>query len=105
MVNFQIVRWQQHFAPNAANLQWQMEREGFRVFRWCDRPEAIFALHKHNEDQSHWVISGSLELMIENIGTYVLEAGDRDFLPAHSWHSARVLGEEPVIYLVGEKIK
>ena len=35
--------------------------------------------------------------------TYVLRAGDRDFLPANTMHSAFVPGDEPVIYLIGAK--
>jgi quercetin dioxygenase-like cupin family protein len=77
--------------------------EGFRVYQWVDEPEAIYADHMHREDQSHWVISGALELTIERVGTFVLEAGDRDFMPAGTYHSARVIGEVPVTYLIGEK--
>lgn len=32
----------------------------------------------------------------------MLEAGDRDFMPAETYHSARVIGDEAVLYLVGE---
>jgi len=35
--------------------------------------------------------------------TYTLRAGDRDFLPANTMHSATVPGNEPVIYLIGAK--
>ena len=104
MKGFRIQRWNQGSAPNAAMMRLMLEREGYRVFQWGDLPEMVYALHKHAEDQSHWIISGALELTVERLGTYVLEAGDRDFLPAHTYHSARVVGEEPVVYLIGEKI-
>lgn len=78
--------------------------EGYNVFPWVDQPEMVYGIHMHNEDQSHWVISGSLELTVERVGTFVLEAGDRDFMPARTYHSARVIGEEPVTYLIGEKL-
>ena len=29
---------------------------------------------------------------------------DRDFMPAGTYHSARVLGEEQLLYLIGEKL-
>ena len=45
------------------------------------------------------------QLTIERDGTVVLKAGDRDFMPAGTYHSARVVSEEPVVYLVGEKLK
>lgn len=102
---YRIEKWAQIHAPNPAMLRLQMEREGYRVFQWGDRPEAVYALHKHDEDQSHWIVSGSLELSVERVGVFVLEAGDRDFMPAGTWHSARVVGEEPVVYLIGEKVK
>lgn len=105
MSEYHIVRWQGWSAPNPATLRFQMEREGYRVFQWGDRPEAVYALHKHDEDQSHWIISGALELTIEKVGVFILEAGDRDYMPSGTWHSARVVGEEPVVYLIGEKVK
>ncbi len=105
MKGFRIQKWNRGSAPNPAMLRLILEGEGYRVFQWGDLPEMIYALHKHAEDQSHWIISGALELTVERLGTYILEAGDRDFLPAETYHSARVVSEEPVVYLVGEKIK
>ncbi len=105
MKGFRIERWNRGSAPNPAMLRLTLESEGYRVFQWGELPEATHGLHKHSEDQSHWIISGALELTVERLGTYVLEAGDRDFLPAHTYHSARVVGEEPVVYLVGEKLR
>jgi quercetin dioxygenase-like cupin family protein len=104
MMNYRIERWTQLYAPNPAMLRHILVTEGFRVYQWSDLPEAIYVNHKHAEEQSHWIVSGALELSIERIGTFVLEAGDRDFMPANTYHSARVVSEEPVVYLVGEKI-
>lgn len=102
--NYRIEKWKEFYAPNPAMLRHILVSEGYRVFQWCDRPNMMYAKHKHGEDQSHWIISGSLELTIENVGTFKLEAGDRDFMPAHIYHSAQVVSEEPVVYLVGEKV-
>ncbi len=103
-LEFQIVRWQNPYTPNPAMLRLLMEREGFSVIQYGGRPEAIFARCKHTEDQTHWIISGALEMTVDNIGTYVLEAGDRDFLPAETYHTARVVSKEAIIYLVGKKV-
>jgi len=84
-------------------LRHTLTSEGFTVFQWCDQPGIEYGLHKHDEDQSHWIISGSLELTVERAGKFVLEAGDRDFMPGGTFHSARVLGEEPVLYLIGAR--
>ena len=105
MQSYRVERWSQLHAPNSAMLRHILVSEGFRVFQWSDMPEAVYVNHKHSEDQSHWIISGALELTIERVGTVVLQAGDRDFMPAGTYHSARVVSEEPVVYLVGEKLK
>ena len=101
---YRLERWKEVYAPNPAILRLLMAREGYKVLQWGDQPGIVYAKHKHPEEQSHWVISGALEL---NVGgeIYVLEAGDRDFLEAETLHTARVASEETVIYLVGEKIK
>ena len=105
MNKFRVEKWNEVYAPNAASLRAQLEREGYRVFQWGDLPEMVYPVHKHAEDQSHWIISGALELTVHGVGTYILETGDRDFLPAETYHSARVIGEEAVVYLIGEKLK
>ena len=102
MSDYRIERWQKDDAPNSETLRNLMIREGYRVYQWSDRPGIIYELHEHGEDQSHWIISGALELTIENVSTFVLQAGDRDFMPAGTRHSARVEGDEPVVYLIGE---
>jgi quercetin dioxygenase-like cupin family protein len=104
MSNYRVERWKDSHSPDAATLESQMKRKGYSIFQWSDTPQAIYALHKHERDQSHWIISGVLELTIEKVGTFVLRAGDRDFMPAGTYHSARVVSEEPVVYLIGEKI-
>ncbi|HEY0458341.1 MAG TPA: cupin domain-containing protein [Pyrinomonadaceae bacterium] len=103
-MTYRIERWAQRHAPNSAMLRHILVSEGYRVFQWSDLPEAIYVNHKHAEDQSHWIVSGALELTIERVGTIILESGDRDFMPANTYHSARVVSDEPVVYLVGEKL-
>jgi quercetin dioxygenase-like cupin family protein len=100
---FSVERWNQYYAPNPAMLRLLLEHEGYRVFQWGDSSGAVIALHKNAAAISHWVISGTLEMAIGG-EIYVLAAGDRDFLSAETWHSARVVGEEPVVYLIGEKL-
>src|SRR5437016_10333463 len=102
---YSIRKWAEIYPPNPAMLRYILVSEGYRVFQWCDQPEIAYGQHKHDEDQSHWIISGTLELTVERFGIFTLEVGDRDFMPAGIYHSARVLGEEPVMYLIGEKIE
>lgn len=99
---YRVEKWNRPYPPNPAMLRLEMEAEGFRVMNWCDMPDVIYGMHKHETDQSHWIISGSIEIAVANI-PYVLSAGDRDHLPANTYHTARVIGDEPVQYLMGEK--
>ena len=102
-VGYRIERWQGRHSPNPAALRQVLTEEGYNVFQWCDRPNTVYGPHKHAEDQTHWVVSGAIELSIVGGQSFTLEAGDRDFMPAETYHAARVIGDEPVLYLIGEK--
>ncbi len=103
MESYRVIKWSEPQPPNPAMLRFLLEREGYRVFQWSDNPGITYGNHQHDDEQSHWIISGSLELTVERVGTFILEPGDRDFMPAGTYHSARVVGDEPVMYLVGAK--
>ena len=101
-MSIEVERWDHEAPPDARALRRRMELEGYRVFEWGDRPGTTYAPHSHPEDQSHWVLSGALTLIVED-EEYTLRAGDRDRLAAGTVHSARVEGSEPVVYLIGAK--
>jgi mannose-6-phosphate isomerase-like protein (cupin superfamily) len=103
MPGYRVERWSAPHAPNSAMLRYTLTCEGFGVFQWSDRPGMIYGLHKHPEEQSHWIVSGHLEIEVRDGGTFQLGPGDRDFMPAETYHSARVIGDEPVLYLIGIK--
>lgn len=103
IMNYRVEKWDKTERPDADTLCGTLKAEGYSVYQWSDPPDAVYGMHKHNEDQSHWVISGTLELTIEGVGVFELTAGDRDFMPAGTFHSARVIGNEAVVYLIGEK--
>jgi quercetin dioxygenase-like cupin family protein len=100
---YRIQRWSGEQEPDAAELREVLCREGYSVYSWTDRPGAVYDWHTHGEDQSHWVVSGSIELDVTGFGTVVLGPGDRDFMPAGTYHAARVVGGGPVSYLIGQK--
>jgi len=100
---YKVQKWNRPYRPNSAGLRLELEAEGYTVTHWCDRPEMMYGSHKHSDEQSHWIISGSLEITIDHGGTFLLECGDRDLMPAETYHSARVIGDEQVVYLVGSK--
>ena len=98
-----VERWERDApAPDARTLRRRMEAEGYSVHEWTDRPGTTYDEHAHAEDQSHWIVSGALALRVGG-EEYTLRAGDRDYLPAGTRHTARVLGDEPVFYLIGTK--
>ena len=101
-MSIQVDRWSEINQPDAGVLKARLVDEGYSVFQWSDEPGTKYGQHAHDEDQSHWIISGELELRVGH-ETYRLRAGDRDFLPANTTHSANVLGDQPVVYLIGAK--
>lgn len=102
-VHYRVERWKEVYSPNPAMLRLLLVREGYEVFQWADRPRAFYGAHKHPEEQSHWIISGNLEIHVKDVGTFQLGPGDRDFMPAETYHTAQVLGDEAVVYLIGIK--
>jgi quercetin dioxygenase-like cupin family protein len=101
-MSLRVERWREPEAPAPGILRERLRRDGYSVFEWSDAPGTVYGPHSHSEDQSHWIISGALELTVAG-ETYTLRAGDRDFLPADTTHSAFVPGDEPVRYLIGAK--
>ena len=101
-MNMEVERWSEKSLPNASELKGLLQDEGYSVFEWTDAPGTKYGPHSHPEDQSHWILSGVLELRVGH-ETYTLRAGDRDYLPANTMHSASVTGDEPVTYLIGAK--
>jgi quercetin dioxygenase-like cupin family protein len=102
-MKYKVERWQENGEPDAMQMRKILEAEGYSVYQWQDAPGAFYLNHQHANDQTHWIISGALELTIENVGVFTIEPGDRDFMPAKTVHSARVVGDGEVAYLIGEK--
>lgn len=100
--NFRVEKWREAYPPNPAMLRHALTVEGYTVYQWTEFPGRMYGMRKHEPELSHWVISGSVEIVLKNGGTYVLEAGDRSFMPAETYHTFRVLGEETLLYLIGE---
>ncbi len=101
-MSLQVERWHEPETPDAQTLRERLQREGYSVFEWSDAPGTVYGPHSHTEDQSHWIVSGELELTVAG-ESYTLRAGDRDFLHANTTHSAFVPGNEPVRYLIGAR--
>lgn len=102
-MSLRIERWNKSDKPDRQGLRKHLLDEGYSVFEWSDAPGTVYGPHSHSEDQSHWILSGELELTVGD-EKYTLTAGDRDFLPANTTHAAFVPGTEPVRYLIGAKV-
>ena len=101
-MSIEIDRWSESTVPDAEALKALLRDEGYSVFQSSDAPGTKYGPHAHAEDQSHWILSGELELRVGH-EVYTLRTGDRDFLPANTMHSAFVPGDDAVIYLIGAK--
>jgi quercetin dioxygenase-like cupin family protein len=97
-----IDRWNLPTMPDQEELRGRLEAEGYTVYLWGDPPGRTYAPHAHDEDQSHWIVCGALAISVDG-EEYVLTSGDRDYLPAGTVHSARVVGGEEVVYLIGAR--
>ena len=98
-----VARWPANQTlPDESELRRVLATEGYSVYAWTDGPGASYPPHSHSDDQSHWILRGSLALTVDG-EEYVLRAGDRDWLPADTTHAARVVGNESVTYLIASK--
>ena len=75
-MNIEVEHWGEESPPHPADLRQRLQAEGYSVFQWTDAPGTKYGPHSHPEDQSHWILSGVLELRVGH-ETYTLRAGDR----------------------------
>jgi quercetin dioxygenase-like cupin family protein len=101
-LSLRVERWGGAGPPDKETLRRQLESEGYSVFEWTDAPGTSYGPHSHAEDQSHWIVRGALTLRV-GWEEHTLRAGDRDYLPANTEHSAVVPRDESVLYLIGAK--
>jgi quercetin dioxygenase-like cupin family protein len=65
-MSFAVRRWTRSDIPGASELRQILEGEGYSVFEWTDPPRTRYEPHEHDDDQSHWIISGALELTVND---------------------------------------
>ena len=71
---------------------------GWWPFSWRDAPGEVYAPHKHDADQTLYLVEGSLDLTVGG-SAYHLEPGDKLELPAFTVHSAEA--PEGATYIIG----
>jgi quercetin dioxygenase-like cupin family protein len=100
-MELEVIVWRATDRPVEAELRRRLEEEGFSVWAWRDKPGATYEPHKHDEDESIWVVEGRIAFGVGG-REYPLVAGDRLMLPKETVHTA-VAGAEGAFYLIGER--
>jgi quercetin dioxygenase-like cupin family protein len=93
--------WPGPGAPAEPALRARLTRDGFDVMRWTDGPGATYAAHRHDHDESLWVVAGDITFGTD-AGRFRLAAGDRLMLPAGTVHTAEA-GPAGATYLIGQR--
>jgi quercetin dioxygenase-like cupin family protein len=94
----------EHWDPNSDGvltehaLRQRLEQLGYHVTHYVYPPGTYFPDHSHAMDKIDAVVSGRFEMTMEG-QTCVLEAGDYLFVPRGTVHSAKVVGDTPVVSL------
>lgn len=81
-----------------ANMRRKLEDRGYSVSRYVYPPGTYFPDHEHGIDKIDGVLSGRLRMSMSG-ASVVLEPGDLLLVRKHLFHSAEVVGEEPVVSL------
>jgi quercetin dioxygenase-like cupin family protein len=95
------VPWPDSAPPAEATLRARLVHDGFDAFAWTDPPGATYTAHRHDHDESLWVVAGEITFGTAD-GAFRLRAGDRLMLPAGTVHTAEV-GPEGATYLIGQR--
>ncbi|MCG6863106.1 MAG: cupin domain-containing protein [Chromatiaceae bacterium] len=81
-----------------AGMRRKLEDRGYTVSKYVYPPGTYFPEHDHGVDKIDGVLSGRFRMGMQG-HSIVLEAGDLLVVPKHVFHSAEVVGEEPVVSL------
>jgi quercetin dioxygenase-like cupin family protein len=103
MAGIRLERWDSSDGPlSEKRMMGLMESEGYEVASYAYRTGTVFAPHEHSQDKCDGVIEGVLRVIVDGT-VYDLGAGDRLYLPAHTRHSAEVIGSKTVLSLDGTR--
>ncbi len=100
-MDLEVVEWNDSQAPTEAELRARLESEGYQVFSWNDAAGTVYEPHRHEHDESLWIVSGQMTFGVAG-DDYALGPGDRLMLPGGTVHSA-VAGPQGAAYLVGQR--
>ena len=100
-MKLEVIRWEETQAPSESDLRERLEGEGFSVWRWSDSPAATYTPHRHDHDESLWLVEGEIAFGVGE-KSYSLKPGDRLMLPKGTVHTAKA-GPDGATYLIGER--
>jgi quercetin dioxygenase-like cupin family protein len=95
------IRWNDPQEPGEGALRRRLEAEGFEVHSWRDPADRIYGEHRHDEDESLWIVRGSMLFQVDGCD-FALGPGDRLELPAGVVHRAQA-GPDGATYLIGQR--
>lgn len=100
----QVEKWDEtKWGPlTEANMRRKLEAEGYSVIRYTYPPGTFFPDHTHSFDKKDTVLRGRFKIRMQG-QEVMLEPGDMLAVPAHTVHSAEVVGNEPVVSLDASK--
>jgi mannose-6-phosphate isomerase-like protein (cupin superfamily) len=101
-ITIQVLKWEKPAPVTQEEAEARLHQEGYDSFCWYDVPGASYPKHKHSYDECLWILRGEIQLTIDE-EIYVLQSGDRIYLPAKTPHTAAVPSDHGVTYLVGQK--
>lgn len=84
--------------PDEERVRGRLQARGFHASRHVYPPGTTFEEHTHEVDKIDAVLSGRFRMTAPGEEA-VLEAGDWLEVPAGTPHTARVVGDEPVVTL------
>jgi len=95
-----VERWdEERDGPlSESSMRRKLQSRGYRVSRYVYSPGTSFPAHTHSVDKIDGVLAGRFRMRLGGADV-VLEAGDCLEVPRGAFHSAEVVGDEPVVSL------
>jgi quercetin dioxygenase-like cupin family protein len=93
----QVIKWMKPTSLTQEEAEARLHQEGYEAFCWNDVPGASYPRHRHDSDECLWILRGEIRLTIQG-EDYLLQAGDRIYLPANTPHTAEVPQTRGVTY-------
>ena len=102
MSEFKFIRWDKSAPPDEEETEANVRKEGYEPIRWTDPAGSNYPRHRHEVDELIWVLQGQILFNLSG-QNYLMNPGDRMYLPKGISHSANVSDSSAALYFVGQK--